>query len=308
MSEHPDPIGELRDLIACPACRADLKWGAPTARCARCRRSYDVLDGIPRLIAPSGETQAGQNGFFDEQVDAGFEITRPQRAPALYGWLLSEKIRRSVAGLEGLLRGRTVLSICAGSGMDAEFLARAGAFVIAADLSLGAARRAKQRADRHQLAIVPVVADACRLPFRDRSVDVVYVHDGLHHLEDPLAGLAEMTRVAAAAVSVNEPARAAVTKLAIRIGVAGEYEDAGNRVARMSVGELRETLQARGFSIVHAERYGMFYRHEPKGAMRAFSRRRLLALAQASVLTGNALAGGIGNKLSVQAVRTEAPR
>jgi ubiquinone/menaquinone biosynthesis C-methylase UbiE len=44
------------------------------------------------------------------------------------------------------------------------------------------------------------VADAERLPFPDRSIDVVYVHDGLHHLARPEAGLAEMTRVARLAV------------------------------------------------------------------------------------------------------------
>jgi SAM-dependent methyltransferase len=155
---------------------------------------------------------------------------------------------------------------------------------------------------------MPLVADAERLPFSDRSVDVVYVHDGLHHLADPLVGLAEMARVAARAVSVTEPARAAVTRLAIRAGIAGEFEDAGNRVERVTVDELRAELHRRGFDVVHAERYGMFYRHAPKRPMRFFSRRGLLRVSQAAFLIGNRLAGGLGNKLAVQAVRAEVAR
>ncbi|MCA1571279.1 MAG: class I SAM-dependent methyltransferase [Chloroflexi bacterium] len=31
-----------------------------------------------------------------------------------------------------------------------------------------------------------VVADVEHLPYADRSLDMVYVHDGLHHLSDPM--------------------------------------------------------------------------------------------------------------------------
>ena len=77
----------------------------------------------------------------------------------------------------------------------------------------GTSPRARQRAlrsvrRRHGLEIEAVTADATRLPFADRSFDVVLVHDGLHHLEDPWLGLAEMARVARHTVSVTEPAEA----------------------------------------------------------------------------------------------------
>lgn len=119
--------------------------------------------------------------------------------------------------------------------MDAEFLARSGATVISSDISLGAAKRSAERAKRYGLRILPLVADVEHLPFLDRSVDLVYVHDGLHHLEKPLAGIAEMSRVASRAVSVTEPAQAAATRLAVRFGLALEREDAGNRVARVTL-------------------------------------------------------------------------
>ena len=98
---------------------------------------------------------------------------------------MTEKFRRSVKGVEDRLPGATLLTVCGGSGMDAEFLAQQGAVVIASDLSLGAAQRAVERGRRAGLPIEAVVADAEHLPFADRSVDIVYVHDGLHHLSDP---------------------------------------------------------------------------------------------------------------------------
>ena len=104
-----------------------------------------------------------------------------------------------MVGVGPMQKGETVLTVCAGSGMDAEFLARSGYRVIAADLSLGAALRCLDRARRYNLDIAPIVADAEHLPFPDQSIGLVYVHDGLHHLQDPMAGLIEMARVASRA-------------------------------------------------------------------------------------------------------------
>jgi ubiquinone/menaquinone biosynthesis C-methylase UbiE len=147
------------------------------------------------------------------------------------------------------------------------------------------------------------VADAERLPFRDRSFDLVYVHDGLHHLERPEAALAEMTRVARRAVSVTEPARAAATALAMRLGMAQDQEEAGNRVRRLTLDEVVAGLRSHGFEVVAAERYAMLYRHEPGRPTRALSSRPLFALAKVGLTAFNLVGGRIGNKLTVQAVR-----
>jgi SAM-dependent methyltransferase len=264
-----------------------------------------VVDGIPLLVAGAeGEHAAAQARWFDEEVDAEWEIERPHGGPQFHRWLLREKFRRSIAGLP--LYDSTALTVCGGSGMDAEFLAQAGARVIATDISLGAARRMRERARRHGVEITPLVADVAHLPFPDRSIDVVYVHDGLHHLEHPLDGLAEMARVARRIICVTEPARAVVTDVAVRLGLALEHEEAGNRVARLTLGDLRSTLEARGFRIATAERYGMYYRHEPGRAVRLLSHQPLLGLAQVSFRLANALVGSLGNKLTVQAVREPA--
>jgi SAM-dependent methyltransferase len=162
----------------------------------------------------------------------------------------------------------------------------------------------RERARRHGVALTPVVADARDLPFADRSFDVVYVHDGLHHLDDPDAGLSEMARVARQAVSITEPARAAVTAVAVQLGLALEREEAGNRVARFDVNELAGALRHLGFDVVEASRYAMYYRHHPGPVSRFLSRERVFSLAKSSLTAVNRLAGGLGNKVTVQAVRS----
>jgi ubiquinone/menaquinone biosynthesis C-methylase UbiE len=299
-------VSDLRHLLICPECLSELTWSPDSITCQSCAAVFRLVDGIPVLLpqATEGiELKRRQVEYFDEDVDPEYEITRPHGGPRLYRWLLEEKFRRSIAGLAPMLADATVLTVCAGSGLDAEFLARTGARVIAADISLGAAQRAAERARRYGLPITSVVADVEHLPFAEESIDVVYVHDGLHHLDRPDVGLAEMSRVARRAVCVSEPACATVTRVGVRLGIALEHEESGNRVARLTLAEITQGLAGRGFQPVVAERYAMYYRHEPGPAMRLLSTRALLPAATYAFRVANRLVGRFGNKLAVQAVR-----
>jgi SAM-dependent methyltransferase len=254
------------------------------------------------LVADAGRHKQRQAAFFDD-AEAEFEIERPAGTSRLYKSLLEEKFRRSVAAIRPLVNGATALNVCGGSGMDAEFIARLGARVVVADISPGAARRARERARRHGFDLRVAVADAERLPFPDRSVDLVYVHDGLHHLANPLDGLIEMARVARVAVSVNEPAHAAATRLAVRLRLAESREEAGNEVARVDPDTIASTLEATGFAVVGNRRYAMVYRHKPGRVSAVLSVPPLFQITHGALGAFNAVLGGLGNKLTVQAVR-----
>ncbi len=311
---------DAKDLLICPGCRGDLSWSATRARCASCKRDYPIVDGIPVLLLDvklaehdeldhhhgaahvNGQKQ-GQMEFFDSAVSREFEIMRPHGTPALYRWHYETKFRKSITGLESVLAGATVLTVCGGSGMDAEYLASRAARVITSDISLGATKRARERARRFNLALTPIVADVERLPFRSRSVDLAYVHDGLHHLERPLRGLAEMIRVAARAVSVTEPAEAFATAVAVRLGLALEREEAGNVVARLRPANVVREITRNGFEIVNIERYAMYHKHEPGRLIWALSLPGIFPLSAATVRFANLIVGRWGNRLTVGAVR-----
>ena len=309
-------------MLACPVCRdGDLAGleGALAAdgdvRCTTCGTSYNVRGGIPILLPPDFDAshvhdeidhahKHRQAEHYDRAVAEEFEISRPHGAPMAYTWLLREKFRRSVERLPAL-RGASVVDACCGSGMDAEMLARAGARVIAIDISEGSARRAKARAERYGLEYAVVVGDVERLPVRDRAVDIGYVHDGLHHLADPAAGLREVARVARQAVSVNEPADAFGTAVAVRLGAALATEEAGNAVARLRADDAARELAAAGFDAA-ARRYFMYYKHEPGGAMQLASRPGLRIAYRAAIRASDAAIGRWGNKLQVTALRRAA--
>jgi glycosyltransferase involved in cell wall biosynthesis/SAM-dependent methyltransferase/uncharacterized protein YbaR (Trm112 family) len=310
--------------FVCPLCRGPLQSAADAYRCDPCGRTYPIVDGIPIFLPddtpaehdeldhlhPSHDYGAGgdahkaaQAEHFDRAVAEEFEITRPHGTPRLYRFLLQEKFRRATAPIGPHLVGASALTVCGGSGMDAEFLARAGAVVTSSDISLGAARRTQERARRYGLDIAPIVADVERLPFTDGAFDLVLVHDGLHHLDQPQVGLAEMARVATQWVSITEPARAVATSIAVRAGVALDREESGNRVARLTPAEVAGVLRTAGFRPIVMERYAMYYRHEPGWVFRALSRSGIFPLVRAGWKAANALIGRFGNKMVVVAVR-----
>jgi SAM-dependent methyltransferase/uncharacterized protein YbaR (Trm112 family) len=309
---------DLYALFACPACHGALaaRGEGPDLVCTACGVEYPVRFGIPVLLSPELQAEAGlddsnlthkarQVAYGNQHPEDDFGVVRPRGTPLLYGRLMREKFRRSILGLEELLPGSTVLVVCGGTGMDAEFLVRAGAHVVLSDISLGAVLQARERSDRYGLDLAFVVADAEALPFPNGAVDAAYVHDGLHHLEQPALGLGEMARVARRAVSVNEPARSLATNVAMRVGLAEEIEEAGNPVMRLTIDDIVDELGRRNFRPIRPHRYAMFYRHWPGRPMRLLSRPFVLPLATSSLRLANAVMGRFGNKLAVQALRLD---
>lgn len=311
----------INGILICPACRGALEVDRDSIMCMSCSRTYPITDGIPILLpdpAYSGRDEVGRHGHDHGRIDvhkAGqanhsdravaeeFEITRPHGTSSFYRFLLLEKFRRATNPLGHDLVGSSALAVCGGSGMDAEFLVRAGASVVSSDISLGAARRTRERALRYGLEITPVVADVEHLPFADAAFDLVYVHDGLHHLEQPDLALQEMARVAGRWVAVTEPTRALATSAAVHVGMALEREEAGNLVVRLTPGEIVRTLSDAGYRSLVVQRYAMYYRHEPGSIFRALSRRRVFPLARVAWRVGNFIVGRFGNKMVVVAER-----
>jgi glycosyltransferase involved in cell wall biosynthesis/SAM-dependent methyltransferase len=305
-------------LSKCPRCGGALRTPSAASRCDACHWTGEVVAGVPVLLPDPTRAEhddlghdhthghkAAQMAHFDLSDEEAFETRRPHGTPRLYRFLLAEKFRRAAAPIGSRLVGATALAVCGGSGMDAEYLSRAGASVISSDLSLGAATRAKTRSAERRLGFFSIVADVEQLPFADRSFDLVAVHDGLHHLDDPYAGLSEMARVAGCWVMVTEPARASITRLAVRLGLATEVEEAGNRVARMNPSEVAAFLEARGYVVLHAGRYAMYYPHHPGRVFRLLSLPLIFPLTRLSWRLGDALLGRFGNKMVVVAQRSQ---
>lgn len=119
------------------------------------------------------------------------------------------------------MRGLRVLDVGAGTGAASRALRAAGARPLALDVSA-------RMLDRIRTAgIERVVADASRLPLRDGAADAAVAAFVLAHLDDPVEGLREVSRVVRDGGVVlaaqfdgtsAHPAKAAVERVAERAG------------------------------------------------------------------------------------------
>jgi len=259
-----------------------LNGDAPRARDAACKR---------------------QRAFYDEECDPEFEITRPHGCGPLYEFLINYRFRTGLQMLGFELAGRTVLEVCCGSAMMTEKFARAGGAVTGIDFSPGAIGRARERARRYGFAARFIVADAEHLPFADRSFDMVAVYDGLHHLAHPDHAIREMARVARDRVLVLDPARAALTRLAVWLGIAVDIEDAGNEVKRLVAREVAAILREEGYRDVRWRRTLLYYPHRPSGWFRRLGPGPAFAALRTLCWCANLTCGRWGNKLALAARR-----
>lgn len=183
----------------------------------------------------------------------------------------------------------------------AEKFANRGAVVTGLDLSSAAVARARERARRFSFDAHFLVGDAESLAFADHSFDIVAVHDGLHHLADPERAIGEMARVARHRVLILEPARAALTRLAVCVGIAVELEDAGNEVKRMVPARIGAILRSHGYHKLGCKRTLMYYPHRPFRWFRWFDRPLLFKSCRYVFYAVNLAFGRWGNKLALSA-------
>ena len=271
-------------------------------------KEYELRSRAPQEETDGGHAAAldqqrdAQLHFYREGVDPEEEISRPRCYPRPVQYLLDFKIQTAWQLLDGEPRGaqnqqEKILVVCCGSGMEAEMVARTGRRVIALDLSPAAAQRARERSRRYGADYALVVGDAENLPFRSDAVNFAFVHDGLHHLPDAYRGVREMLRVARRAVVIAEPADAALTHLAIKLGISGEYEEAGNYVYRLRKEKLIDIFRECGASQWRFRRNLIYYQPWTFRFYRLFDRPPLFWLFQAGFHLCNLLIGRWGNSL-----------
>lgn len=107
------------------------------------------------------------------------------------------KDRAAYEKMYGLIRpvvkGKTVLELAAGTGLIAKNIVNAAAHIEAADASVEMIAEAKRNNQSAKLHFS--VQDMFRLPYADKSFDVVIVSNALHIVPRPEKALAEIHRV-----------------------------------------------------------------------------------------------------------------
>ena len=92
-----------------------------------------------------------------------------------------------------VVRHKTVLELATGTGLIAKHIVNAAALVEATDASVEMIAEAKR--DNHSAKLHFSVQDMFRLPYADKSFDVVIVSNALHIVPQPEKALQEIKRV-----------------------------------------------------------------------------------------------------------------
>ena len=92
-----------------------------------------------------------------------------------------------------VVKGKTVLELATGTGLIAKNIGNAAAHIEATDASVGMIAEAKR--DNQSAKLHFSVQDMFRLPYADKSFDVVIVSNALHIVPQPEKALAEIHRV-----------------------------------------------------------------------------------------------------------------
>jgi ubiquinone/menaquinone biosynthesis C-methylase UbiE len=123
-------------------------------------------------------------------------FTTQAKAFAANPWVTDEqRIQRLVAA--ACLKGdERVLDIATGPGYIAEAFARAAREAIGVDLTEAMLSIARERTQQHGVTNVSFrIGDAQNLPFGSEEFEIVVSRLALHHVQNPLQVLREMTRV-----------------------------------------------------------------------------------------------------------------
>lgn len=95
--------------------------------------------------------------------------------------------------IRSVVKGKTVLELATGTGLIAKNIVNAAAHIEATDASVEMIAEAKR--DNQSAKLHFSVQDMFRLPYADKSFDVVIVSNALHIVPQPEKALAEIHRV-----------------------------------------------------------------------------------------------------------------
>jgi len=208
--------GEMLSLLRDPADRGPLQREGGWLVNRTSARRYPIIDGVPVLL---DSTELGQqNRKFQRMYDwmsyiydLGMKLGDLVNRGRLSG------LRRMLAAKAGVARGDCCLYTSIGTGADIPFLADRVPLesirMVGLDLSMGMLRRCQPKLRGFEDTSLLVQANAERLPFDDRTFDVVVHVGGINFFDQPALAIREMLRVAkpGAMILVSDETKQVVT-------------------------------------------------------------------------------------------------
>ncbi|NQE54765.1 Ubiquinone biosynthesis O-methyltransferase [ANME-1 cluster archaeon GoMg3.2] len=272
---------ELLDILACPICRGTLKFDRKDQKfvCSQCDREYFILNDIPIMW---DEESVPIEDYINKEEDEMPRLMRQADIQATQKFLkkddenrernllwtfegqinrgkrsLAENITHSrmLNSIENLynetLKGKKILNIGCGGGIEAEWAVKKGAEVVGLDISVDFILAAVERFRRNNIKAYFVQGNGEYLPFADNSFDIVFIYGTLHHIPQSDKAILETSRVATELLIGSEPVEIPVLKYFMKIvGWNTEYDQL--KTYRFDVKKLTNLIYKSGFKDVES--------------------------------------------------------
>lgn len=182
---------KLIEYLVCPRCKSKLIDNDSTYICTECDQEYPINNKIPIFILPDVSKFKLDEAEFQSRTASDYAEMHgldSLRIKYLHDDFLSP--------IFTLPKGSLILEVGCGTGEDLLNVVKKGHNVIGLDISYEMCITAQKRMDiegfSHEACFS--VSDAEELPFDSNLFDAAYMVASLHHLEDPLSGLKEISR------------------------------------------------------------------------------------------------------------------
>lgn len=169
----------VKKYFCCPSCERALEFltgegGSERLLCNVCRKSFAVIAGVPRFVAPDNYASS-----------FGFQWTRHARTQldSQTGLTISADRVRTATGWSSRLDGEVILEAGSGAGRFTEVLVKTGATVLSFDYSLAVDANARNNGAAPNLLLFQ--GDIFAIPCPPKSFDRVFCLGVIQHTPDP---------------------------------------------------------------------------------------------------------------------------
>lgn len=199
----------LSSILSCPDCHGGIQYNnsnpaKPVLICRSCGRMFfadeEIYNLLPKKIGEWKEIESEFHNAESENYDKlnCVEAPRNRRIHRQFiKWVKngSSRIKNGLPRITDSVSEIKILEIGGGTGFDAEKIISLNNNIqfILSDLSKGALGIGKKRLEKHK-NVFYCLADAENIPFKNGSLDCIYIVAALHHLENPQKFLKEARR------------------------------------------------------------------------------------------------------------------
>jgi len=151
------------------------------------KHDFPQNDGIYNCLA---------NEVAENEIKKTDMETYSERANEQSILTLSLEEQDIIKPLTALPKDSVILELAGGNGRFVFSLAKSGFNIIFSDIAIGSVAKVKSIADKHKIDnIAYAIIDAEYLPFKNNSLDAIFMVASLHHLPDLKKALKEIARV-----------------------------------------------------------------------------------------------------------------